>query len=500
VSVLRRRLARATATVATLGIVGRIVTTVVSIAIARALDPEEVGLLGLAVIVVGLLSVIASCAETACVLNRAGNSDSRYGWAAFVIRGGMTAVLVGALGVCVPEVAPLLAGDAAAAAQLIALVHILQWQLILELGGTYPRVILQRRLKLSVPTVATLLQILTHAVLTLVCLQMDYGAAGVAWACVIAPAVGGSLLWVWLLRHEVLRSDGGMESGLWKAVAGSTARVCLGSVMGYLNGRLDNILVAGALGSAAMSFYGLAWSASRLPLWIIDQIAGLVLTPALSHFHADVERIGRIAREALQHSYLVLAPLSALVCVAAPALVSTVFGSVWLPSASCLRVMAITILMGPLIAVCNGVLVATDRAQVTSIATGAHVVALLATVVPLANHWGILGAAWADLMATSVLTIALCVVCWRSVWEEKLEIVSTVWLPIVAAGLAGILAERVVGAVAEEELVRLVLQALVITVAYPVAVVCLGGKRRLLELMVLIRHVMWRDVGSSVTA
>ena len=62
---LRSAVARAAFASGAAEMVTRALTIVLSIAVARALDPQEVGLLGLGVIVVGTLSVVTACAETA---------------------------------------------------------------------------------------------------------------------------------------------------------------------------------------------------------------------------------------------------------------------------------------------------------------------------------------------------------------------------------------------------------------------------------------------------
>ena len=143
VTSLRRNVAQAAFASGAVEMVTRALTIVLSIATARALQPSEVGLLGLAVIVVGVLSLVTACAETAGVIGRSLGSDSQYAWSATVARGVVTACLLAVAPLFLPPLGHLLGGkETAASAEMMALVYLLLWQLGLDLAVTYPRVFL----------------------------------------------------------------------------------------------------------------------------------------------------------------------------------------------------------------------------------------------------------------------------------------------------------------------------------------------------------------------
>src|SRR5262249_21740156 len=157
-----------------------------------------------------------------------------------------------------------------------------------------------------------------------------------------------------------------------------------------------------------------AWSASRIPVWILHQALGLVLVPTLARVRSDAECMERVIIESLRHSYLLLAPICALLLVTADSLVVSVLGMKWLPVVPALQVMSVAVLVGPVVIASNGLLVATDRGHLTSLGTGAQLVTMVLTVGPMAAWWGILGAALGDLVATAVLGATLIALCRRS--------------------------------------------------------------------------------------
>jgi O-antigen/teichoic acid export membrane protein len=497
VTSLRRDVALAAFASGTVEMVTRALTIVLSIATARALQPSEVGLLGLAVIVVGVLSLVTACAETAGVIARSLGSDPQYAWSATVARGAVTACLLVVAPFSLPPFAHLLAGKETASVELMALVHLLLWQLVLDLAVTYPRVLLQRRLSLTSLVGATLLQVTTHVGLSLVLLWQGYGAMGVVSSALVSGGLSGAFLWCRLFAQPGLHSGGKVDAAVWSQTLASTARVFAGSFAGYLNGRLNNLLVAGVLGPAAMSFYGMAWSASRIPVWVLSQALGVVLVPTLAHVRSDTYRMERVLRESIRHAYLLLTPACAMLFVTADSLVTTVLGAKWLPVVPALRVMSVSVLTAPLLIAFNGLLMAVDRGHLTGLATGAQLGTFVVLLVPLASRWGVVGAALGDLASTIVATVVLLVLCRVRVPEVRWDIVPAV-LPVVAAVTGGLLASSLSTGLAAGGM-KIASEACVLMGGYLLIIWLLGGRGRLVELTGLVRDVVRWPSAAALT-
>jgi O-antigen/teichoic acid export membrane protein len=335
---------------------------------------------------------------------------------------------------------------------------------------------------------SSLLQITVHVGLSLVLLWKGYGAMGVVSSALVSAGLSGAFLWCGLLSQRGLRWGGKVHAAVRNQILTSTARVFAGSFVGYLSRCLDNLLVAGILGPAAMSFYGMAWSASRIPVWILSQALGLVLVPTLAPARSDAERMERIGLESLRYSYLLMAPACALLFVAADSLVVIVLGVTWLPVVPALRVMSVTALLGPLVIVSNGLLVATDRGHLTSFASGAQLIVLLLTVAPLAAWWGVPGAALGDLVATAALAATLIALCRRSEPGVNCWGMSPILLPVLAAVSAGLLA-LIVSAELSAGPARLASEVSLSVAGYMAIVCLLGGRGRLMELALVMRDI-----------
>src|SRR3989442_3804297 len=99
---LRYGTTRAAIASGTAQIVTRVLTVVLSIATARALEPREVGLLGLAVIVVAVISMIGYYPETAAVTARTREGHGKFAVASVAIKAVVTALLLASVALAFP--------------------------------------------------------------------------------------------------------------------------------------------------------------------------------------------------------------------------------------------------------------------------------------------------------------------------------------------------------------------------------------------------------------
>lgn len=490
---LRKRTARAALASGGAEIGTRILTIALSIVTARMLEPREVGLLGLAVIMIAVISIVGFYPETAAVAARGNGTDHKYAIAATAIRAIVLCVLILLFKLTFHLLAVYLTGKDDGASELAALVSILIWSPVAELAGGYPQVMLQRRLDLSYIAGVQLLQPIVFVGLAVILLLRGHGYLGVAWANLIATLVATTLLWSRLWWRRLLAWEGWPSVADWREMIGGSAKVFLGGFGGFLGERVDNLLVAGAIGPAAMSFYSMAWNASRTPANVFARAISFVLVPTISRIQEDPARVRRALSECLRHSYLLLAPVCAVLFVSAPMIVTVLLGAKWLPLVPCLRVMCITALLAPIVFVTGALLVGIGRAHLVGIATVVHIALLTVCVPVLAGRRGIVGAAYGDMIAASVFALVLCATARHATRQLDWSLISTSLLPIMAGLFGGALAWGLGGYVSTN-VARLVFEVGLVMAAYPLIIMVFGGRERLLDLTGLLRSVLRRTV------
>lgn len=488
--ILRARLGRAALASGSSEIVIRSLAIILSVASARMLFPGEVGVLGLAVTIVGLTSMLAVFAETAGVVTEGAASHRRYATVATALRAGVIAIVLPLLLVGLPNLSISLGGGEGRAADLCRLVHILSWQLAIEIVATYPRVIIQRTLDLTFLAITNLFGSVLNAALGILALLHGDRAAGMAIASVAAAAVVAIVLWIRILRRESPRTDGQGTMDAWAGVLRNALKMAPGGFTGYLTQRLDNLLVSSAVGPSVMSFYSMAWNTSRVASTVIGQSLQSVMIPAVARMQSQPGVIERGTREALRHAYLLLSPASAALLVVAPDIVEVVLGSKWLPMVPGLRIMCVTALASPMIGVSSALLVGLGRAHLTTFAAGSQLLVLVGMMIPLASRWGVVGAAFADLLGVAALTAVMCGLTRGHLVSLARMGAEAAAAPLIASLIAG-LAAWGLGSRVDVQWARLAIELAAVALFYLLGVLTLGGRAQLTEVRHLVAKSLW---------
>jgi O-antigen/teichoic acid export membrane protein len=265
--------------------------------------------------------------------------------------------------------------------------------------------------------------------------------------------------------------------------------VFIGSILAFVNARIDNLLVAGVLGPTAMSFYGMAWNASRMPIVILHQALGVVLVPAVARMQSASRPMELMLRDSLRHAYLLLAPLIAFLYVSGPSLVVSILGAKWLPLVPSLRIMLVTVLVGPVFTVSHSLLIGTGRQHLPGMASVGQFVVVVGLVVPLARNWGLVGAAAADAVSAGVFTVGLLTMARLARPDIRLGILRAVALPIPGACVAGFVAERIGNAMPVGP-IRLVCEASAVFTSYLIVLALFGGRENLAEVGAFLKGIV----------
>jgi lipopolysaccharide exporter len=484
---LRRVAGRGALASAGVEIGGRALTLLLTLVTARLLGPRETGLLGLAVLISGLVSFLGALPETAAVAAPRDRSDNSWAVGATLLRSlvllAAGAVLLGLFAAAHSYPRFL---QSATAPRLPGLAAILLLIPVLEVLNTYPQVALQRQLLLAIPIRAQALQYLTSSSAGLAALFLGFGVTGVAVAAVFGMGCASLLLWAQALGR--LGPVDRCRRAQLRELVGDTGRVAVGSVPGYVAMRIDNVLVAGSLGTTGMGLYGMAWNASRLPLTVLARPTSVALMPALASIQNDPARVTRGIRESLTLTLTAVAGCSAVLVVSAPSLVQLVLGPSWLPVVPCLRVMAVTVLVFNLVPIASALLTATGRAHLQFWPALLGIACFLLMMPFIAARFGVLGAAFVDLLAAGLITLAIYVLARRSLPDVHWWSVQQV-VPVAAAAASAALA-WLAGHALEGLVSRLIVEISALGGGYVVFLRVFGGKVALASIIELSRRVL----------
>jgi len=423
----------ASATSSATELLARLLTLGLSVLTARLLQPRDIGVLGLAVTVSTIVAMVGSYAETAGVITRAPSTDAALSGAAALWRGGVTLALSVIVYATLDSLGALVATGAASDFEQLAGPMLLVPAI--ETLASYPRVLLQRRLCLRFVIALQFGQALFFVGIGAALVLGGHGVWGVVWAQIISTSLATGACWAGGLRCDP--TPPATSRAAARAVGRSAAKLFTGGFAGFLSERVDNFLVGGALGPASMSFYSMAWTASRTPVFMLSRALNAVMLPMLPRAMADRPRAEARVQQATRYATILATLTAAGLFAVSHEATELVLGEKWLPLVPSLRIMCLTVSLTPLILIAATVMSASGNAHVLGVAAAAHIAALGVLIPALCTRYGVVGAAVADLSATTMTMTLLALTVrkrlGRFAWVQPGTVVRTVATGILAA-------------------------------------------------------------------
>ena len=290
-----------------------------SIALARLVIPEDFGLFGMLLVIVGFAQHLAESGMTMALVQRSDLKEEHRSTGMWLSAG--IALVVGAL--------MFFGADAIAAfyerPSLVLLAQVMALNFPIRALEIVPRAVLQREMAFAplarVEITATVLPGILGVVLAL----NDFGV----WA-LVAQLLGRNLLQTALLWRA---SGWWPRAGFQWRAAREILSYSLGllgfTLVNYWTRNLDELLIGKNFGAYELGIYQRAYLLMQLPLQQISTVVSRVIFPALSAIKDDLARFKRVFLRAVSlMSFIGLPAMAGLVACAEP-FVLTLYGEGW---------------------------------------------------------------------------------------------------------------------------------------------------------------------------
>ncbi len=307
--------------------VSRVVFTVL---LARLIGPDAFGIVALAAVYVGILSLLLDQGFSSALIQRPEVEPDMPGAVVSV-----NLAVGGFLTLTTVAVAPLWADFMSTSALTMVLIVMAPTFLIRSMAIT-PRAMLLRGMEFRKMAIA------------------DIASAAAGGALGLAVAVfGGSY---WAIVVQIVATDAVLVLVLFLVGAGKLPNLHLrwlreiagfswrafaaGVLVNSVSRNLDNLLVGRFQGAQALAFYGLAYRLLLLPVQLASLTIGGVLFPAFSRLAENLAALRLELARATRALAMIALPIMALVAAAAPQVVLLLFGPQWMPAVPIVQVLA----------------------------------------------------------------------------------------------------------------------------------------------------------------
>ncbi|OGH06034.1 MAG: hypothetical protein A2W22_03870 [Candidatus Levybacteria bacterium RBG_16_35_11] len=171
------------------------------------------------------------------------------------------------------------------------------------------------------------------------------------------------------------------------------------SIFNYFGENGDNITVGKILGSASLGAYQMAYRIATLPITEISDVISKVTFPVYSKIEEDKKRLFLAFAKTTIISSICTIFLGLVIFIFSEQLVKIVLGSQWLITVPVLKVLAIFGILKSILSPAAVVFLAAQKQKYLTMVLSVRLFILVATVIPLTFTFGIIGAAYSQIIS-----------------------------------------------------------------------------------------------------
>ena len=374
-----------------------------TLVVARLLTPEDYGLVSMATVYIGMITLVNEFGLGTAVITRRDLSNHA------LAQLNSLAVMVGlaALAVSCAAAEPLARFFEAPALRWVVIIMSLGF--VMSAFQTVPGAILQKELRFKWLAFLEGWQaaIIGASMVLLAFLGFRY------WTLVLGNLLGTAFTVAMVLSK---RSHGFAWPRLRElgAALALSRHVALGRLAWYAQTNADFVVAGRVLGQAALGAYSIGWTLASVP---VDKISAVVarVTPAFfSAVQTDLAAVRRYLLLLTEALALVTIPLALGVALAADDIVLLLLGEKWRAVIGPLRLLAVLASLRPIVSLLSPILNATGHSRF-SMYKGVLDAIVLGAAFWLGSRWGTVGIAAAWLIAYPVLVVPVYWYAIRSV-------------------------------------------------------------------------------------
>ena len=368
------------------------------IVLARVLAVEDIGLLGVAMLIMQTLNTFTQTGFQAALIRKKGNIQDYLNttWTIGLIRAVVLFLVLymaaGYINLPIFKVPPEKFALAIAIIRVIGLSFLLQ--ALANVGTVYFR----KELRFNREFILQISGSLTDVCIT-ICIALAYRTV---WSLVLGNLAGNLLRCVLSYALHSHRPRFQLDFDKAREMWRFGKWIFGGTVLCFLLTQGDDFFVWGYLGVSALAFYQMAFKFSNIPATEISHIISQVTFPALSKLQDDIPRLKDAYLKILQFTAFLSVPTAGLILVLAPDFVMLFLKENWEPIIPALQILSIYGMLRSLGATRGPVFQATGKLHISTKLQCVKLIILAILIYPLTKHFGITGTALALLLENAI--------------------------------------------------------------------------------------------------
>lgn len=314
-------------------LLGKGLTFITTVILARLLVPEQFGVVGYCLIAIQYLDILNTAGIDSALISRRDKVQEAAN-AAFVINVAVGLASFGLAWIAAPSVAGFFKAEA-----VTDLFRALAVVLPISGLGLVPDAMLQRNLQFKSRLVPGIGRSLVKGIASVLLAWAGWGVWSLVWGQVAGEVVSTALLW----RLARWRPTFAFDRRAAREMLVFGGHIIAIEVVGALESNVDYLVVGRLLGAAALGYYTMAYRIPELVIRSLNYVVARVALPVLSQAQSDAGQLRAIYFGYIRHVALFTFPAGLGLALVARPFVTTFYTSRWEPAASVMALIAVSI-------------------------------------------------------------------------------------------------------------------------------------------------------------
>ncbi len=301
------------------------------IILARLLTPEDFGIIGLATLFTGLISVINELGMSAAIIQRKDISDTHMStsfWASICM--GITLFILTV--VISPFVADFFNEELIRPILIVSSIG-----LVIGSFGVVQRALLEKNIDFKNITVIEICAAFGSGTISILLAIKGFGV----WSIVLGSVSGTFISIVILWKISKWRPSLKFSFKHFKELFSFGSNVAGSQLLNYIAMRVDYLIIGKMLGTTSLGYYSLARMITSLPVQKVSWSVMRVTFPAFSSVQDNRDVLKKGYLNVIKYVSLITFPMLAGIFVVAPEFIHTFYGTKWIPVIALVQILTI---------------------------------------------------------------------------------------------------------------------------------------------------------------
>lgn len=361
-----------------------------TIIIARILSPEDVGIFGIAILLLTLIEVFTETGVNIFLVQQKENIDEYIdtAWLVSIFRGIIITLFIV---ISAPFVASFF--HSPQAFSVILMVSIVSF----VRGFINPAIIkFQKELTFQKQFLNDTSIALVEVIISVTLILITHSVMSLIWGMI------GSVLFECLLSFIIVKPRPHLifHKQLFFQILNVGKWITLSTIFNFLYQHGDDIIVGRLLNTVSLGIYDMAYRLSLAPMTDISDATTAVAFPVYVKISGDKERLKRAYLKSLGFVLLFIIPVNLVIGIFPAEVITLILGTKWLAAAPVLQVLALVGVLRTISIYSSTLFLSVQKQKVVSMISIIGFMGLALTIIPFVMWWGIIGASLSALIGT----------------------------------------------------------------------------------------------------